>query len=76
MKDFIIFHVFYYCPGKVVFRMKIIKVFKTNSKESEIRNNKIKVAAYCRVSSGKETQESSYYSQIEWYNELIRNNPE
>ncbi len=38
--------------------------------------NKIRVAAYCRVSTKKETQADSERAQIEHYEEIIRNQPE
>ncbi|NYB73382.1 recombinase family protein [Sedimentibacter hydroxybenzoicus DSM 7310] len=37
---------------------------------------KLKVAAYCRVSTERETQKSSIDTQIKYYTELIQTNPE
>ena len=38
-------------------------------------NNKIKVAAYSRVSSDSVDQMSSFTSQVRYYTDLIENNP-
>ena len=46
----------------------------TKPQENQIK--KKKVAAYARVSTGKEDQESSYETQILYFTRLIRNNPE
>lgn len=40
------------------------------------KRRRLRVAAYCRVSTEQEEQESSFENQIEYYTELIRNNPE
>ena len=37
---------------------------------------KLKVAAYCRVSTDSEEQATSYDAQVEHYTEFIRKNPE
>lgn len=37
---------------------------------------KLRVAAYCRVSTDLEEQESSYEAQVSHYNEMIRKNPD
>ena len=37
---------------------------------------KLKVAAYCRVSTDSDEQANSYDAQIKYYTELIENNPE
>lgn len=37
---------------------------------------KLKVAAYCRVSTERETQQSSIDLQIKYYTDLIQANPE
>lgn len=39
-------------------------------------NEKLKVCAYCRVSTNKDEQFSSFEEQIKFYSELIMNNPE
>lgn len=36
---------------------------------------KLRVCAYCRVSTGSEEQASSYEMQYQYYNELIQTNP-
>ena len=44
---------------------------------SEIRQTKrLNVAAYCRVSTDEEEQETSYEAQISYYTEKINGNPE
>lgn len=44
------------------------------SKESEIP--KLRVAAYCRVSTDSDEQATSYEAQVEHYTDYIRKNPE
>lgn len=44
------------------------------SKPKEVK--KIRVAAYCRVSTDTEEQATSYQAQIEHYQEVISKNPE
>lgn len=52
---------------------KIIFIPAKNSLRS---GGKLKVAAYCRVSTERETQKSSIDTQIKYYTELIQMNPE
>ena len=49
-----------------------VKVIKREERLKE----KIKVAAYCRVSTELDEQESSIQNQIDHYRELIQNNPD
>jgi DNA invertase Pin-like site-specific DNA recombinase len=44
-------------------------------KERDIRKLKLRVAAYCRVSTDSEEQLNSYKSQIEYYTAVINENP-
>ena len=44
--------------------------------EKDIRKKHLRVAPYCRVSTGKEEQLSSYEAQIEYYTAKIAANPE
>lgn len=37
---------------------------------------KKRVAAYCRVSTDQEEQLSSYENQVQYYTDMIKNNPE
>lgn len=37
---------------------------------------RFRVAAYCRVSTEQEEQESSFENQVEYYTNLIRINPD
>ena len=53
-----------------------IVVIPAKSREEIQRITKLKVAAYCRVSTDEEEQETSYEAQIGYYTEKIRNNPE
>lgn len=40
------------------------------------KNHKLKVLAYCRVSTEQEEQQTSIENQITYYEDLIRSNPE
>lgn len=62
-------------------RAREVNVIRMNSEmdrvgqmENQIR--RLRVAAYCRVSTDEEEQESSYNIQIDYYTDLIQNNPE
>ena len=60
--------------------MKEVKIIKGNSERS-LRTrinlkNKMRVAAYCRVSTDSEDQLNSYKSQVQYYEELIKNKSE
>jgi site-specific DNA recombinase len=46
------------------------------AKNSLKSTGKLKVAAYCRVSTERESQQSSISLQIRYYTDLIQNNPE
>ncbi len=52
---------------------RIILILAKNSLRS---GEKLKVAAYCRVSTERETQKNSIDTQIKYYTELIQTNPE
>ena len=45
-------------------------------REQKRRAKKLRVAAYCRVSTDQEEQQSSYEAQIAYYTETIENNSE
>lgn len=71
---------------------KKLEVFSLSSKEKEVivieptqgkidrRNSqkieRLRVAAYCRVSTDSEEQLESYQSQLQYYKDLITNNPD
>ena len=55
--------------------MRIV-VIPAKSYEETQRTSRLKVAAYCRVSTDQEEQESSYEAQISYYTEKIGNNPD
>lgn len=40
--------------------------------KTEVSNNKVRVAAYCRVSTDQEEQEGSYQIQVEHYRSFIK----
>ena len=44
-------------------------------KEKDIRKRELRVAPYCRVSTDSEEQLNSYKSQIEYYTQIIEENP-
>jgi len=50
------------------------KVIGTQKKSSKVQ--KTRVAAYCRVSTDYEEQESSYETQVKHYTSYINSNPE
>ncbi len=53
-----------------------VVIIPAKTKESLQTAEKLKVAAYCRVSTDQEEQESSYEAQISYYTEKIGNNPD
>ena len=54
--------------------VKIIKATTTQLALAPLK--KLRVAAYCRVSTNSDEQESSYEAQCEHYTALINSNPE
>ena len=57
--------------------MEVIVLPATKSTiQEKQRKKKIKVAAYCRVSTDQEEQLTSYEAQIEYYTNKIESNPE
>lgn len=55
--------------------MRIV-VIPAKSRDEIKRSARLKVAAYCRVSTDQEEQKSSYEAQIGYYTEIIKNNAE
>ncbi len=53
-----------------------VVIIPAKTKEDFQTTAKLKVAAYCRVSTDQEEQESSYEAQISYYTEKIGNNPD
>ena len=47
-----------------------------NSEVTENNEKKLRVAAYCRVSSSSEEQISSYNAQVQYFKNYIIENPE
>ena len=60
--------------------MKDVEVIKArNTLSPRARTNfekRLRVAAYCRVSTDTEDQLNSYKSQVKYYTELIKSKPE
>ena len=54
--------------------VRVIKASRTINKNNS--NNKLKVAAYCRVSTDGEEQLNSFTSQMKYYKEKIESNPD
>ena len=58
-------------------RQKIIREIKPSPVlQARTKNHKLRVAAYCRVSTEQEEQQTSIENQITYYEDLIRSNPE
>ena len=49
---------------------------QSGKSETGQENPKLRVAAYCRVSTENEEQATSYQTQIEHYTEVIEKNPD
>lgn len=48
----------------------------SNARKQEEEKPKLRVAAYCRVSTDNDEQATSYEAQVEHYTEFIQKNPE
>lgn len=58
-------------------RQKSIREIKPSSVlQARTRNHRLRVAAYCRVSTEQEEQQTSIENQVIYYEDLIRSNPE
>ena len=55
--------------------VKVIKANRDRQIEAGRAVDKIRVAAYCRVSTDDEDQMNSYHSQVKYYTEMIVKNP-
>ena len=55
---------------------KLIPKKKVGSQTPDEEKKKLRVAAYARVSTDHEEQETSYEIQVEHYTTLIQNNPD
>ena len=60
--------------GKTVTMIPARKRVGNTVKEEE--QPKLRVAAYCRVSTDSDEQATSYEAQVEHYTEFIKKNPE
>lgn len=56
--------------------MRIVVIPAKSCEETKQTERRLKVAAYCRVSTDQEEQESSYEAQIGYYTEKINSNSE
>ncbi len=56
--------------------MRIVVIPAKSREEIRQSERRLRVAAYCRVSTDQEEQESSYEAQIGYYTEKIKNNAE
>ena len=56
--------------------MRIVVIPAKSREEIGQAQRLLRVAAYCRVSTDQEEQESSYEAQIGYYTEKIKNNEE
>ena len=56
--------------------MRIVVIPAKSREEIRQAERLLRVAAYCRVSTDQEEQESSYEAQIGYYTEKIKNNEE
>ena len=56
--------------------MQIVMIPAKTNEEIKHSGKRLKVAAYCRVSTDQEEQESSYEAQIDYYTEKIGKNTE
>lgn len=57
-------------------KVEVIKANGTRLGNKFQKTERLRVAAYCRVSTDTEDQLNSYNSQVKYYNELIQTNPE
>ena len=56
-------------------KIRIIPATKPVLQDTALREQKLRVAAYCRVSTDSEEQLNSYYAQKNYYTQLISENP-
>ena len=54
----------------------IIRIPRKESSQQNGQKRLLRVAAYCRVSTEQEEQESSLKNQVDYYTRLINGNPE
>lgn len=62
-------------PRPMAPNITVIPVRKTFGNREIDKETKIRVAAYCRVSTDREEQESSYEVQVQHYTDYIKGNP-
>ena len=52
------------------------KTARTKGRQKQASERKLRVAAYCRVSTEQEEQENSFRNQVDYYTRFIGNHPE
>lgn len=57
-------------------QVRTIPAKPKNELKQEQKKGKLRIVAYCRVSTDDEEQPTSYKNQIEYYTERINSNPE
>ncbi len=55
---------------------KAREIYKIEANKNKKSEDKLRVAAYCRVSTDSKDQTNSFIAQIRYYNDYIRNNPD
>ena len=56
-------------------KLKIIKASKGNLRNNKNPGHKLRVCAYCRVSTNTDEQHDSFTSQVNYYKDMIESNP-
>ena len=56
-------------------KLKIIKASKGNLRNNKNPGHKLRVCAYCRVSTNTNEQHDSFTSQVNYYKDMIESNP-
>ena len=54
---------------------KVTVILPTKQDNTDQSTNKLRVAAYCRVSTAEEAQVGSFEMQVQHFTEVIENNP-
>ena len=55
---------------------RVVEIIPANCEFTDVKTKKLRVAAYCRVSTFDESQSGSFELQKQTYTEKIKNNPE
>ena len=65
-----------YSQTQVMPELEVVIIPATKGPVEKKKKGKLRVAAYCRVSTDDEEQLTSYTAQIEHYTQVIESNPE